>query len=157
MKTNLQNDIDKLKNDYINFTKDVEYFIEKSIKEIQENNIINILEETLGIEIGVIPLVKVLSDDAGFIFADTAYYDLTGLLVESGVVEREDIMSVYDEIKEIGSYLKTLSIPISNYINLDMYDVYTDEIIYLCVSNNYDDFIELDEQNMIENLINRNE
>ena len=59
MKTNLQNDIDKLKNDYINFTKDVEYFIEKSIKEIQENNIINILEETLGIEIGVIPLVKV--------------------------------------------------------------------------------------------------
>lgn len=157
MKTNLQNDIDKLKNDYINFTKDVEYFIEKSIKEIQENNIINILEETLGIEIGVIPLVKVLSDDAGFIFADTAYYDLTGLLVESGVVEREDIMSVYDEIKEIGSYLKTLSIPISNYINLDMYDVYSDEIIYLCVSNNYDDFIELDEQNMIENLINRNE
>lgn len=157
MKTNLQNDIDKLKNDYINFTKDVEYFIEKSIKEIQENNIINILEETLGIEIGVIPLVKVLSDDTGFIFADTAYYDLTGLLVESGVVEREDIMSVYDEIKEIGSYLKTLSIPISNYINLDMYDVYSDEIIYLCVSNNYDDFIELDEQNMIENLINRNE
>lgn len=157
MKTKLQNDIDKLKNDYINFTKDVEYFIEKSIKEIQENNIINILEEILGIEMGVIPLVKVLSDDIGFIFADTAYYDLTGLLVESGVVEREDIMSVYDEIKEIGSYLKTLSIPISNYINLDMYDVYSDEIIYLCVSNNYDDFIELDEQNMIENLINRNE
>lgn len=157
MKTNLQNDIDKLKNDYINFTKDVEYFIEKSIKEIQENNIINILEETLGIEIGVIPLVKVWSDDNGFVFADTAYCDLTGLLVESGVVEREDIMSVYDEIKEIGSYLKTLSIPISNYINLDMYDVYSDEIIYLCVSNNYDDFIELDEQNMIENLINRNE